>query len=161
MLSFVSIYYRFLTQLLISGTPAKWNRILRSSEGSTYRESTVYSLQSSKINLSNLHFDQAFKSVRENQKLGWVFEKVGRVFALQHGPCCPNQLRCKGGSNGSLWYEKHRFNWWFKLGRVFKKFGHVFVAVRGMKTIDLTDDFMKIPVTCFSYNQKVKEVTNP
>ena len=65
------------------------------------------------------------------------------------------------GSNGILWYEEHRFNWRFNLGRVFKKFGRVFVAVRGMKSIDLTGDFMKILVTCFSYNQKVKEVTNP
>ena len=40
-----------------------------------------------------------------NEKLGRVFKKIGRVFVLQHGPCdvfvlqrgpcCPNQLRYK------------------------------------------------------------------
>ena len=30
--------------------------------------------------------DQAFKTLRGNQKLG-------RVFVLQHGSCCPNQPR--------------------------------------------------------------------
>ena len=36
---------------------------------------------------------QAFEGLRENRKLGRVFEKLGRVFLLQHDPCCPNQSR--------------------------------------------------------------------
>ena len=36
---------------------------------------------------------QAFEGLRENRKLGRVFEKLGRVFLLQHDPCCPNQPR--------------------------------------------------------------------
>ena len=41
---------------------------------------------------------QAFEALRENQKLGPEFEmlgrvskKLGRMFLLQRGPCCPNQ----------------------------------------------------------------------
>ena len=34
---------------------------------------------------------QSFK--RENQELGQQFKKLGRVFVLQHSPCCPSQTR--------------------------------------------------------------------
>lgn len=34
------------------------------------------------------------------------------------------------------------------------------MAVCGVKSIDLTTDFMKVLTTCFSYNQKVKEEVN-
>ena len=33
----------------------------------------------------------ASEALRRNQKLGSEFVKFGRVFVLQHGPCCPNQ----------------------------------------------------------------------
>ena len=37
---------------------------------------------------------KAFRvSLRENQKLSQVFKKLGQVFVLQHGPCCPTQPR--------------------------------------------------------------------
>ena len=36
---------------------------------------------------------RAFKTLRENQKLGREFEKLGSVFVLQHGQCYPNQPR--------------------------------------------------------------------
>ena len=36
---------------------------------------------------------RAFEALRENKKLGREFEKLGRVFVLQHGLCCPNQPR--------------------------------------------------------------------
>ena len=36
---------------------------------------------------------RAFETIIENQKLGREFDKFGRVFVLQHGPCCPNQPR--------------------------------------------------------------------
>ena len=32
---------------------------------------------------------KAFGALREKQKLGRVFEKLGRVFVSQYGPCCP------------------------------------------------------------------------
>ena len=35
----------------------------------------------------------AFEALRENKKPGQEFEKLGRVFVLQHDPCCPNQPR--------------------------------------------------------------------
>ena len=42
--------------------------------------------------------DQAFEILKENQKLGRVFEKLGgvfkklgSVFVLEHDLCCPNQ----------------------------------------------------------------------
>ena len=42
--------------------------------------------------------DQAFEVLKENQKLGrvfeklgGVFEKLGSVFVLEHGLCCPKQ----------------------------------------------------------------------
>ena len=41
--------------------------------------------------------DQALQTVgrasaplTENQKFGRVFKKLGRVFVLQHAPCCPS-----------------------------------------------------------------------
>ena len=47
---------------------------------------------------------RAFEGFRENQKLDRLFEKhdqvfkkLGHVFVLQHGPCCPNQPRYNSG----------------------------------------------------------------
>ena len=62
--------------------------------------------------------DWAFEGLRENQKLsrmfrklGWVIKKLGRVFVLQHGPCCPNQPRYSTGRkrDGARMHLTNRF----------------------------------------------------
>ena len=45
---------------------------------------------------------QAFEALRENKKLVQELEKVGRMFVLQHGPCCPNQPRYSNNNELSL-----------------------------------------------------------
>ena len=36
---------------------------------------------------------QTFEGLRESEKLGREFEKLGQVFVLQYAPCCPNHPR--------------------------------------------------------------------
>ena len=36
-------------------------------------------------------FQTVFEVLREDKKLDQVFEKLGRMFVLQRGSCCPNQ----------------------------------------------------------------------
>ena len=45
---------------------------------------------------------QAFEALRENEKLSQELEKVGCMFVLQHGPCCPNQPRYYNNNELSL-----------------------------------------------------------
>ena len=67
MLFFVSIYYRFLTQLRISGTSTKWNYFLRPLRGSTYRESTAFWKTIAIFEISALQF-ALWQSLVQKQK---------------------------------------------------------------------------------------------